>query len=58
MKSHRKDKAEGTVERMAGRAMEAWAKFTGRHGTGAKGKAARTRGAGKRARGRVKHGAR
>ena len=58
MKSYRRDKAEGTVEKMAGRAMEAWAKLTGRHGTGAKGKGARVRGTGKRARGRVRHGAR
>ncbi len=58
MRSHRQDRAQGTVEKVAGRAMEAWSKLTGRHGTGAKGKGARVRGTGRRAQGRVKRGAR
>jgi uncharacterized protein YjbJ (UPF0337 family) len=53
-KSHRRDKAEGTLERLAGRAMEAVSKLTGKRSTAAKGKAARTRGRGKSARGGVK----
>jgi uncharacterized protein YjbJ (UPF0337 family) len=58
MKSGRRDKAEGTIDRVAGRVMEAFAKLTGRHGTGAKGKAARGRGAGRTAKGRAKRSVR
>jgi uncharacterized protein YjbJ (UPF0337 family) len=58
MRSHRRDKAEGTLDKVGGRVMEAFAKLTGRHGTGAKGKAARGRGAGRRTKGRVKRSVR
>jgi uncharacterized protein YjbJ (UPF0337 family) len=53
-KSARRDKAEGTFERAAGRVMEAFSKLTGKHSTGAKGKAARARGRGKSVRGGAK----
>ena len=53
-KSARRDKAEGTFERAAGRVMEAVSKLTGKRSTGAKGKAARARGRGKSARGGAK----
>ena len=53
-KSSRRDKAEGTLERFAGRAMELFSKVTGKRSTAAKGKAARGRGRGKSARGGVK----
>ena len=53
-KSHRRDKAEGMLERVAGRAMEAFSKLTGKRSTAAKGKAARARGRGKSTRGGVK----
>ena len=53
-KSARRDKAEGTLERVAGRVMEAFSKLTGKRSTAAKGKAARARGRGKSARGGVK----
>jgi uncharacterized protein YjbJ (UPF0337 family) len=53
-KSSRRDKAEGTLERVAGRVMEAFSKLTGKRSTAAKGKAARARGRGKSARGDVK----
>ena len=58
MKSGRRDRAEGTLDRIAGKVMETFSRLTGRHGTGAKGKAARGRGAGRSARGRVKRRAR
>jgi uncharacterized protein YjbJ (UPF0337 family) len=53
-KSSRRDKAEGTLERVAGRVMEAFSKLTGKRSTAAKGKAARARGRGKSARGGAK----
>lgn len=53
-KSSRRDKAEGTLERVAGRVMEAFSKLTGKRSTAAKGKGARARGRGKSARGDVK----
>jgi uncharacterized protein YjbJ (UPF0337 family) len=58
MKSGRRDKAEGTVDRVAGRVQEAFGKLTGRRSAGAKGKAARGRGAGRSLKGRVKRSAR
>jgi uncharacterized protein YjbJ (UPF0337 family) len=58
MKSARRDKAEGTVDRIAGRVLEAVGKLTGNRKAGAKGKAARGRGAGRSAKGRVKRGRR
>jgi uncharacterized protein YjbJ (UPF0337 family) len=54
MKSSRRDKAEGTLDKLAGRVLEAFAKLTGRRSTRAKGKAARARGRGRRAKGRAK----
>ena len=56
MKSAQRDKAEGTVDKIAGRVMEAFGKLTGNKSAGAKGKAARGRGAGRRAKGRAKRG--
>ena len=53
-KSARRDKAEGALDRMAGRVLEAFSKLTGSRSAGAKGKAARGRGAGRSARGRLK----
>jgi uncharacterized protein YjbJ (UPF0337 family) len=58
MKSARRDKAEGKVERIAGRVLEAFGKLTGNRSAGAKGKAARGGGAGRSAKGRVKRGGR
>jgi len=54
MKSARRDRAEGKVDRVAGRVLEAFGKLTGKRSTGAKGKAARGRGVGRSAKGRVK----
>jgi uncharacterized protein YjbJ (UPF0337 family) len=54
MKSARRDKTEGTLDKVAGRIMEAFAALTGKRSTGAKGKAARARGAGRRTKGRAK----
>ena len=58
MKSRRRDKAEGTIDRIAGRVMEAVGKVTGNNKTRGKGKAARGRGAGRSAKGRAKGRAR
>jgi uncharacterized protein YjbJ (UPF0337 family) len=58
MKSARRDRAEGTVDRIAGRVLEAFGKLTGNRSAGAKGKAARGRGAGRSAKGRVKRAGR
>ena len=57
-KSGRRDKAEGGVDKVAGRVLEAFSKLTGNRSAGAKGKAARGRGAGRSAKGRVKRSAR
>jgi uncharacterized protein YjbJ (UPF0337 family) len=54
MKSGSRDKAEGTVDKIAGRAMEAFSKLTGNRSAGAKGKAARGRGATRKTKGRAK----
>jgi uncharacterized protein YjbJ (UPF0337 family) len=54
MKSGRRNKAEGTVDKIAGRVLEAVGKVTGKRSAGAKGKAARGRGAGRSAKGRMK----
>ena len=56
MKSARRDKTEGIVDKMAGRVIEAFGKLTGNRSARAKGKAARGRGAGRRAKGRAKRG--
>jgi uncharacterized protein YjbJ (UPF0337 family) len=58
MKSARRDRAEGTVDKIAGRVLEAFGKLTGNRSAKAKGKAARGRGAGRSAKGRVKRGGR
>ena len=52
-KSARRNKAEGTLDRLAGRALEAYSKLTGKRSARAKGKAARGRGAARSLRGRV-----
>jgi uncharacterized protein YjbJ (UPF0337 family) len=57
-KSSRRDKTEGTLDKIAGRALEAFSKLTGNRSAGAKGKAARTRGAGRSAKGGLKRRAR
>jgi uncharacterized protein YjbJ (UPF0337 family) len=54
MKSGSRDRAEGFVDRIAGRILELWSKLTGRRSAGAKGKAARARGRGRAAKGRAK----
>ncbi len=54
MKSRRRDKTEGTIDKIAGRVLEAVGKVTGNNKTKAKGKAARGRGAGRSAKGRAK----
>jgi uncharacterized protein YjbJ (UPF0337 family) len=54
MKSTRRDKAEGTVDRIAGRVAEAIGKLTGNRSMGAKGKAARGRGTARSAKGGAK----
>ena len=53
-KSANRDKAEGTLDRIAGRILEAFSRLTGKRSAGAKGKAARGRGAGRSMRGRLK----
>jgi uncharacterized protein YjbJ (UPF0337 family) len=58
VRSGRKDKTAGGVDTIAGRILEAWAKLTGNHKAGAKGKAARGRGAGRSAKGTAKRGGR
>jgi uncharacterized protein YjbJ (UPF0337 family) len=54
MKSARRNKAEGTLDKVAGRALELFSKLTGNRSAGAKGKAARGRGSGRSAKGRAK----
>lgn len=53
-RSARRDRAEGALDKMAGRVLEAFSKLTGSRSAGAKGKAARGRGAGRSRRGRLK----
>jgi uncharacterized protein YjbJ (UPF0337 family) len=53
-KSSRRDKTEGTIDRVAGRVLEAFSKLTGNKSAGAKGKAARARGHGRSTKGRMK----
>ena len=57
-RSGRGDKAAGSADGIAGRILEAFGRLTGNHKAGAKGKAARGRGAGRRASGRAKRGGR
>ena len=54
MKSARRNNAEGTLDKVAGRALELFSKLTGDRSAGAKGKAARGRGSGRSAKGRAK----
>lgn len=58
MKSAKRNRAEGTLDRMAGRLMEMVGKVTGRTSTKPRGKAARTRRAGRRQTGRAKRAVR
>jgi uncharacterized protein YjbJ (UPF0337 family) len=58
MKSARRNKTEGTVDKIAGRVLEAFGKVTGSRKTKAKGKASRGRGAGRSTTGRAKRGRR
>jgi uncharacterized protein YjbJ (UPF0337 family) len=53
-KSARRNKAEGAVDKVAGRALELFSKVTGNRSAGAKGKAARGRGAGRSTKGRAR----
>jgi uncharacterized protein YjbJ (UPF0337 family) len=53
-KSARRDKTEGAVDKVAGRVLEAFSKLTGNRSAGAKGKAARGRGAARSGKGRLK----
>ena len=58
MKSGRRDKTEGFIDKSAGRILEAFSKLTGRRSAGAKGKTARARGSGRTPKGRAKRRAR
>lgn len=58
MRSARKDKAAGRADTIGGRILEAWAKLTGDRKAGAKGKAARGRGAFRGSKGTAKRGGR
>jgi len=58
MRSSRQDRAAGKADTVAGRILEAIGKLTGNRSTGAKGKAARGRGRGRSAKGRIKRWAR
>jgi uncharacterized protein YjbJ (UPF0337 family) len=53
-KSSTRDKVEGGIDKAAGRVLEAFSKLTGNKSAGAKGKAARGRGAGRSAKGGAK----
>jgi uncharacterized protein YjbJ (UPF0337 family) len=53
-KSSRRNKAEGTLDKIAGRVLEMWSKVTGKKTTKAKGKAARARGHSRSTKGRAK----
>jgi uncharacterized protein YjbJ (UPF0337 family) len=54
MRSAREDKVRGRLDRIAGRVLEAFGRLTGNRSTVMKGKAARGRGAGRSAKGRLK----
>jgi uncharacterized protein YjbJ (UPF0337 family) len=56
VKSGRRDKAEGAIDKIVGRVLEAFSRLTGKRSTGPKGKAARGRGAARSATGRAKRG--
>jgi len=57
-KSAKRNKAEGKLDKLGGRVLEAWSKLTGNRSAGAKGKAARGRGSARSAKGRLKRSAR
>jgi uncharacterized protein YjbJ (UPF0337 family) len=54
VRSAREDKIKGGIDKIAGRVLEAVGKLTGNRSADAKGKAARGRGAGRTAKGRLK----
>jgi uncharacterized protein YjbJ (UPF0337 family) len=54
MRSARQDTIRGAIDKIAGRVLEAFGKLTGNRSAGAKGKAARGRGAGRSAKRRPK----
>ena len=54
MRSSERDHAEGTLDRIGGRLMEAWGALTGRSSTKTKGKLARGRGSVRRGKARAK----
>jgi uncharacterized protein YjbJ (UPF0337 family) len=54
MRSARQDTIRGAIDKIAGRVLEAFGKLTGNRSAGAKGKAARGRGAGRSAKRRSK----
>ena len=58
MRSRQRDEAAGTVDKIAGRVLDAFGKLTGNQKTRAKGKAARGRGSARKAKGRTKGGTR
>ena len=53
-KSGRRDRAEGALDKMAGRVLEVFSKLTGRRSAAAMGKAARGRGHARSTKGRLK----
>jgi len=53
-KSAKRDKADGLLDKLAGRVLEAFSRLTGNRSAGGKAKAARGRGAGRTTRGRLK----
>ena len=57
-KSARRGMAEGGLDKVTGRILEAFSKLTGNRSAGAKGKAARGRGSAKSVKGRLKRRAR
>ena len=58
MRSARQDTIRGSIDRIAGRVLEAFGKLTGNRSAGAKGKAARGRGTARSAKGHFKRHAR
>jgi uncharacterized protein YjbJ (UPF0337 family) len=54
--SRRRDKAEGAIDKVAGRVLEAFSKLTGKRVRRRQGKAARGRGAARSTEGRAKRG--
>ena len=58
MRSRQRDQASGTVDKIAGKVLDAFGKLTGNRKTQAKGKAARGRGSARTTKGRAKGGGR